>query len=45
MLLNGTVMLDMEATTLEQVADLVIDTMASSGSLQQDQKDKVTFIF
>ncbi|KAF4527633.1 hypothetical protein B566_EDAN016364 [Ephemera danica] len=40
MLLNGTVLLDMEAQTLDQVADLVIDAMASAGHLQIDQKEK-----
>ncbi|KAK6632261.1 hypothetical protein RUM44_007302 [Polyplax serrata] len=40
-LLNGTVMLDMEATSLEQIADLILDNMSSSGSLTAEAKDKV----
>ncbi|KAJ9596826.1 hypothetical protein L9F63_012159, partial [Diploptera punctata] len=41
MLLNGTVMLDMEASSLEQVADLVLDNMVNSGSLPFESRDKV----
>lgn len=41
-LLNGTVMLDMEATSLEQIADLILDNMSSSGSLTAEAKDKVS---
>ncbi|PSN33034.1 Sodium bicarbonate cotransporter 3, partial [Blattella germanica] len=41
MLLNGTVMLDMEASSLEQVADLVLDNMVNSGFLPFDCRDKV----
>ncbi|EEB11139.1 sodium-driven chloride bicarbonate exchanger, putative [Pediculus humanus corporis] len=40
-LLNGTVMLDMEATSLEQIADLILDNMVNSGSLTLESKDKV----
>ena len=41
MLLNGTVLLDMEAATLEQVADLFIDNMLNAGTLSFDKRDKV----
>lgn len=41
LLLNGSVMLDMEANTLELVADLVCDQMVSSGTLPAGVKDKV----
>lgn len=40
-LLNGTVMLDMEVTSLEQIADLILDNMVNSGSLTLESKDKV----
>lgn len=41
MLLNGTVVLDMEAATLEQVADLTLDHMLNSGALAHDCREKV----
>ncbi|XP_015432862.1 PREDICTED: electroneutral sodium bicarbonate exchanger 1 [Dufourea novaeangliae] len=41
LLLNGTVMLDMEAISLEQVADLVLDNMINKGSLPIEAKEKV----
>lgn len=41
LILTGTVMLDMEATSLEQVADLVTENMANSGLLPHDSKCKV----
>jgi sodium bicarbonate transporter 10 len=41
MLLNGTVMLDMEASSLEQVADLVLDNMVNGGTLPFDCREKV----
>ncbi|PNF29751.1 hypothetical protein B7P43_G11204, partial [Cryptotermes secundus] len=41
MLLNGTVMLDMDASSLEQVADLVLDNMVNAGSLPFDCREKV----
>lgn len=41
LLLNGTMMLDTDATTLEQIADLVCDNMISGGSLPRDCGDKV----
>ncbi|XP_059617088.1 sodium bicarbonate cotransporter 3 isoform X2 [Phlebotomus argentipes] len=41
LLLNGTVMLDMEATNLDQVADLVCDNMINAGSLSHESREKV----
>ncbi|XP_068084694.1 electroneutral sodium bicarbonate exchanger 1 isoform X3 [Anabrus simplex] len=41
LLLNGTVMLDMDASSLEQVVDLVLDNMINAGSLPFDSRDKV----
>ncbi|XP_024935825.1 electrogenic sodium bicarbonate cotransporter 1 isoform X3 [Cephus cinctus] len=41
LLLNGTVMLDMEASSLEQIADLVLDNIISKGSLPLESRDKV----
>ncbi|CAG2064039.1 unnamed protein product [Timema podura] len=41
LLLNGTVMLDMEATSLDQVADLVLDNMINAGALATDLRDKM----
>lgn len=41
LLLNGTMMLDTDASTLEQIADLVCDNMISGGSLPMDASDKV----
>ncbi|XP_076391844.1 na[+]-driven anion exchanger 1 isoform X11 [Megachile rotundata] len=41
LLLNGTVMLDMEATSLEQIADLVLDNMINKGSLAIESREKV----
>lgn len=41
LLLTGTVMLDMEATSLEQIADLVCDNMSSAGVLPFESRDKV----
>lgn len=41
LLLNGTVMLDMEAASLEQIADLVLDSMISKGTLPIESKEKV----
>lgn len=35
-------MLDMEATSLEQIADLILDNMVNAGSLTSEIKDKVT---
>ncbi|XP_020292594.1 sodium-driven chloride bicarbonate exchanger isoform X3 [Pseudomyrmex gracilis] len=41
LLLNGTVMLDMEATSLEQIADLVLDNMINKGVLSVELREKV----
>ncbi|XP_014212763.1 electroneutral sodium bicarbonate exchanger 1 isoform X2 [Copidosoma floridanum] len=41
LLLNGTVMLDMEASGLEQITDLVLDNMINKNVLSVDVKDKV----
>jgi len=41
MLLNGTVMLDMDASSHEQVADLVLDNMVNAGSLSFECREKV----
>lgn len=38
---NGTVMLDMEATTLDEIADLVCDNMVNAGTLMAATKEKV----
>ncbi|XP_037039833.1 electroneutral sodium bicarbonate exchanger 1 isoform X3 [Bradysia coprophila] len=41
LLTNGTVMLDMIATSLEEVADLVCDNMVNAGSLPTGSREKV----
>ncbi|XP_043525366.1 electroneutral sodium bicarbonate exchanger 1 isoform X8 [Frieseomelitta varia] len=41
LLLNGTVMLDMEAASLEQITDLVLDNMINKGSLPIEAREKV----
>lgn len=41
LLMNETVMLDMEATNLEEVADLVCDNMVNAGSLPSGSREKV----
>ncbi|KAG8247290.1 Sodium bicarbonate cotransporter 3 [Homalodisca vitripennis] len=41
LLLNGSVVLDMEAVTLEQVSDLLLDHMCNTGALQEDTREKV----
>lgn len=41
LILNGTVVLDMDATSMEQIADLICDNMINSGALLADKKDKV----
>lgn len=38
-------MLDMEATSLEQIADLILDNMVNAGSLTCEIKDKVRLLF
>ncbi|XP_058058968.1 electrogenic sodium bicarbonate cotransporter 1 [Anopheles bellator] len=41
LLLNGTVMLDLEAAGLEQIAELVCENMVNSGTLPVEARDKV----
>lgn len=36
-------MLDMEATSLEQISDLILDNMVNAGCLTLEIKDKVWF--
>jgi sodium bicarbonate transporter 10 len=43
MLLNGTVMLDMDASSIEQVSDLVLDNMMNAGSLTFECREKVNW--
>ncbi|CAL8288249.1 unnamed protein product [Merluccius merluccius] len=38
---NGTVLLDMRANTIEEIADMVIDSMLASGQLEAGAEDKV----
>ncbi|XP_055750719.1 sodium bicarbonate cotransporter 3-like isoform X2 [Salvelinus fontinalis] len=40
-ILNGTVMLDMRATCIEEIADMLIDSMVASGQLQEELCQKV----
>ncbi|XP_065326686.1 sodium bicarbonate cotransporter 3-like isoform X7 [Pelmatolapia mariae] len=40
-ILNGTVMLDMRASSIEEIADMLIDSMVASGQLKEDLRDKV----
>ncbi|XP_063055660.1 sodium bicarbonate cotransporter 3 isoform X2 [Engraulis encrasicolus] len=40
-ILNGTVMLDMRANTIEDIADMVIDSMVASGQLDEGLREKV----
>ncbi|KAI1291988.1 Sodium-driven chloride bicarbonate exchanger [Halotydeus destructor] len=40
-ILNGTVMLDLEATSLDQIADLVLENMVNAGQLNLDLRDRV----
>ncbi|XP_030637306.1 sodium bicarbonate cotransporter 3 isoform X1 [Chanos chanos] len=40
-ILNGTVMLDMRASTIEEIADMVIDSMVASKQLSEELRDKV----
>ncbi|XP_015786320.1 sodium-driven chloride bicarbonate exchanger isoform X3 [Tetranychus urticae] len=40
-ILNGTVMLDLEGSSLDQIADLVLENMVNSGQLKLEAKDKV----
>lgn len=41
LILNGSIMLDMEAATLDQIADLVCENMVNAGSLPMDSREKV----
>ncbi|XP_052757918.1 electroneutral sodium bicarbonate exchanger 1 isoform X8 [Galleria mellonella] len=41
LILNGSVILDIEASSLEQVADSVLDNMVADGSLGYDSREKV----
>ena len=41
LILNGTVMLDMEATSLEQIADLLLDNLINSGAITYDKREQV----
>ena len=43
LILNGTVMLDMEANGLEQITDMVLDSMVNKNLLELDVKEKVRF--
>lgn len=40
-ILNGTVMLDMEAASLDQISDLVLESMKNAGQLQPELQEKV----
>ncbi|XP_017278711.1 sodium-driven chloride bicarbonate exchanger isoform X3 [Kryptolebias marmoratus] len=40
-ILNGTVLLDMRANSIEEIADMVIDSMVASGQLKEDLRNKV----
>ncbi|RVE63268.1 hypothetical protein OJAV_G00164340 [Oryzias javanicus] len=40
-ILNGTVLLDMRATSIEEIADMVIDGMLASGQLEEGVREKV----
>ncbi|GAB1286365.1 Sodium-driven chloride bicarbonate exchanger [Apodemus speciosus] len=40
-ILNGTVLLDMHASTLEEIADMVLDQQVSSGQLNEDLRHRV----
>ncbi|CAM9423562.1 unnamed protein product [Lampetra planeri] len=40
-IMNGTVMLDMKATTLDEIADLVLDNQIASGQLDVAVRDRV----
>jgi len=41
LILNGSVILDMEANTIETLADLVCENMVNSGTLPKESRDKV----
>ncbi|KAM3873547.1 sodium bicarbonate cotransporter 3 [Diretmus argenteus] len=40
-ILNGTVLLDMRANSIEEIADMVIDSMLASGQLEDGVREKV----
>ncbi|KAM9783143.1 sodium bicarbonate cotransporter 3-like [Neosynchiropus ocellatus] len=40
-IMNGTVLLDMRANTIEEIADMVIDSMLATGQLTDGVQDKV----
>ncbi|KAM3615007.1 uncharacterized protein V6R79_022083 [Siganus canaliculatus] len=40
-ILNGTVLLDMRADTIDEIADMVIDSMLATGQLQEAVREKV----
>ncbi|KAL8165421.1 UNVERIFIED_CONTAM: Sodium bicarbonate cotransporter 3 [Gekko kuhli] len=40
-ILNGTVMLDMRASTLDEIADMVLDNMIASGQLDESTRESV----
>ncbi|XP_043396840.1 sodium bicarbonate cotransporter 3 isoform X6 [Chelonia mydas] len=40
-ILNGTVMLDMRANTLDEIADMVLDNMIASGQLEESIREHV----
>ena len=40
-ILNGTVMLDLEASSLEQICDLVLENMVNAGQLKLEIRDRV----
>ncbi|XP_075068468.1 sodium bicarbonate cotransporter 3 isoform X10 [Mixophyes fleayi] len=40
-ILNGTVMLDMRASTIEEIADMVLDNMTASGQLDDSMREIV----
>ncbi|XP_074538732.1 sodium bicarbonate cotransporter 3 isoform X2 [Halichoeres trimaculatus] len=40
-ILNGTVLLDMRANTIEEIADMVIDSMLATGQLEEGVREKV----
>ncbi|XP_029958220.1 sodium bicarbonate cotransporter 3 [Salarias fasciatus] len=40
-ILNGTVLLDMRASSIDEIADMVIDSMVASGQLEEEAREKV----
>lgn len=41
LILNGSVLLDLEATSMEQIADLVLENMINKGTLTEDKRERV----